>query len=28
MNKRVGFFDLMLIPDWRAWLEARLGRLI
>jgi putative DNA primase/helicase len=28
MNKRVGFFDLALIPDPRAWLSTRLGRLI
>jgi putative DNA primase/helicase len=28
MNKRIGYFDLTIIPDPRAWLEARLGRLI
>ena len=28
MKKRVGYFDLSLIPDPRAWLETRLGRLI
>jgi putative DNA primase/helicase len=28
MKKRVGFFDPTLIPDPRAWLETRLGRLI
>ena len=28
MNKRIGYFDLALIPDPRAWLEANIGRLI
>jgi Bifunctional DNA primase/polymerase, N-terminal/Primase C terminal 2 (PriCT-2) len=28
MNKRIGYFDLTLIPDPRAWLETRLGQLI
>jgi putative DNA primase/helicase len=28
MNKRIGYFDLTLIPDPRAWLETQLGRLI
>jgi putative DNA primase/helicase len=28
MNKRLGYFDLALIPDPRAWLTQRLGRLI
>ena len=28
MNKRIGYFDRTTIPDPRAWLEARLGRLI
>ena len=28
MNKRIGYFDLTLIPDPHAWLETRLGRLI
>jgi putative DNA primase/helicase len=28
MKQRIGYFDLTLIPDPRAWLEARLGRLI
>ena len=28
MKQRVGYFDLAIIPDPRAWLEARLGRLI
>jgi hypothetical protein len=27
MNKRVGYFDLALIPDPRAWLSQRLGPL-
>ena len=27
MNQRVGYFDPAVIPDPRAWLEARLGRL-
>jgi hypothetical protein len=28
MKKRIGYFDRAFIPDPRAWLEARLGRLI
>jgi len=28
MKQRVGYFDLALIPDPRAWLEARLGPLM
>jgi putative DNA primase/helicase len=28
MNKRIGHFDLTIIPDPRAWLEANIGRLI
>jgi putative DNA primase/helicase len=28
MKKRVGYFDRNVIPDPRAWLEARLGRLV
>jgi putative DNA primase/helicase len=28
MNKRIGYFDLTVIPNPRAWLETRLGRLI
>jgi putative DNA primase/helicase len=28
MNRRVGYFDRERIPEPRAWLEARLGRLI
>jgi hypothetical protein len=28
MKPRVGYFDLTLIPNPRAWLEAQLGRLI
>jgi putative DNA primase/helicase len=28
MKKRIGYFDLTLIPDPRAWLEAQIGRLI
>ena len=28
MNKRIGYFNLDLIPDPRAWLEARIGRLV
>jgi putative DNA primase/helicase len=28
MKKRIGYFDLSVIPDPRAWLEARLGRLV
>jgi hypothetical protein len=28
MKKRVGYFDLSIIPDPRAWLEARLGALV
>jgi putative DNA primase/helicase len=27
MNQRVGYFDPAMIPDPRAWLEARLGQL-
>jgi putative DNA primase/helicase len=28
MNKRIGYFNLAIIPDPRAWLEANIGRLI
>ena len=28
MNKRIGFFDTQIIPNPRAWLSTRLGRLI
>jgi hypothetical protein len=28
MKQRVGYFNLTLIPDPRAWLEARLGPLM
>jgi putative DNA primase/helicase len=28
MNKRVGYFDRSIVPDPRAWLEARLGQLV
>jgi putative DNA primase/helicase len=28
MKKRVGYFDLALIPDPHAWLEVQLGRLL
>ena len=28
MKQRIGYFDLTLTPDPRAWLETRLGRLI
>jgi hypothetical protein len=27
MNKRVGYFDLTVIPDPQAWLKAQLGAL-
>jgi hypothetical protein len=28
MNKRIGHFDLSIVPDPRAWLAARLGQLV
>jgi putative DNA primase/helicase len=28
MNKRIGHFDLSVVPDVRAWLTARLGQLV
>jgi hypothetical protein len=28
LNKRIGYFDLSIIPDPRAWLEAEIGQLV